>query len=236
MSRPPSRPVSRPGSRPSSRPGSAKPESGSFPAIGSASLESDAPNSAMPLIPPKLGSSKMSILSAPTTSTEEENWMYVMSPREVHGAKGPHSSEEMRFLYRMGDIGESTLVWTEGQKKWEKIENLPKLRYKLMTLPEIPSKKASSLEMSTANPILPMPAEDTALAATPLASIDKFHIAHCCSRCGAVAHGSAEGHAEQAPDLNKYGPGKEIGFNIKFVAEIVPGFLWIGNQAASRTK
>ena len=215
------------------------PEEVSLPPIGNRNSCSDGntTGNTMPLIPPKLGSNKVSLADIPATPVEEtENWMYVMSPREVHGAKGPHSVEEMRFLYRMGDISDTTLVWKEGQKKWEKIEKIPHFRLKLLTLPEIPSKKASELEMSTTNPVLPVPNLDTALACTKLDIIDKFHIAHCCSRCGAVAYGHADGHAEQLPDLNKYGPGKEIGFNIKFVAEIVPGFLWIGNQAASRTK
>jgi hypothetical protein len=204
----------------------------SLPQIGSSS-----PRQKMPLIPPKIGASKLSASTSQSTSQAvvEENWMYVMSPREVHGAKGPFPVDDMRYLYRMGEISDSTLVWTEGQPKWEKIGQVAKLKYQLITLPEIPSKKASELQITMDNPIPPSPTKEEALACEKMENVNKFHLANSCSRCGSVAVGHAVGQAEQLPDLSLIA-GNAINFNIKFVSEIIPGFLWIGNHAASRIK
>jgi hypothetical protein len=185
----------------------------------------------VPLIPPR---EKNSNRLFSVEAEAEENWLYVKSPREVHGSRGPHSIEELRYLYRMGEISDGTLVWTEGQSRWQMISAIPPLKYKLVTLPEIPSKKATELEINSSNPIPPAATEAIALAAQPLKDINKFSVSFACSRCGQPAEGHAMGHAEQNPDLIMLR--KEIKFNIKHVGEIVPGFLWVGNHASARER
>ncbi len=138
----------------------------------------------------------------------------------------------MRELYRMGEIGDSTLVWKDGEPKWSSIKNVPRLRYNLLTLPEIPSKKEFQIDSS--NPIAPAVNETVALACEPLNDINKFNVSLFCSRCGAPAYGHAPGHAEQQLDMAQHSA--EIGFTIKHVSEIIPGFLWVGNQASSRPR
>jgi hypothetical protein len=55
------------------------------------SLPAIAAKTSIPLIPPKQKGFDLSSININAKS--EEVWMYVKSPREIHGSQGPHSVE-----------------------------------------------------------------------------------------------------------------------------------------------
>ena len=87
----------------------------------------DIPKLKFPLIPPKKKTKDPPILSI-DVEDDALLWYYVESPREIKGTSGPFSVNNLRDLYKIGDISDNTLVWKDGLNKWELLKDLPTLK------------------------------------------------------------------------------------------------------------
>jgi len=186
------------------------------------------PELKIPLIPPKTLEFKGKF----DFNEEEENasWYYVQSPREKNGAVGPFPLADLRNLYKIGDIGDTTLMWQEGLEQWDQLKDLPTLRHKLVYLPLIPPRLGSTFEDATVNPIMNPPA---AHIAAKFEDINQYRVAHSCSRCGNFASNHVQDDENILPAFGFIR--SEIGSSKEF-SEIIPGFLFIGNSSSSRPK
>ena len=190
----------------------------------------DAEPLVLPVIPPR----KTGPREIPLGSAEDaEEWYYVQSPREEHGAQGPFPVDELRVLKNGSgnSISDATLFWRPGLRNWQQLRTLPDLRQSLITLPPIPTRDGSE-NGSFEDPISATPNANLVEACKKLAASDQFSSWRYCSRCGSTADRVAE-VGEQTPDLMLLR--QPIGA-LKPSVEILPGFLWIGNSATGKAK
>ncbi len=76
----------------------------------------------------KVGSNASTLAgAAPAAQPAARKWHYEMDGRVL----GPVPERAIILKIQDGELNESTLVWTEGQDDWEKVENIPKLRHHL---------------------------------------------------------------------------------------------------------
>ncbi len=207
------------------------------------SLFSEASDNPLPLIPPKNMAEEITIPPDPETVP---SWFAVLSPREKGGLRtthGPYTVPQMKDLYRTGTVKDSTLVWHEGDKNWQQVLFQRYLRPKLLQMPIVPAafmhsakeepeeeKKVEGFSKSTFNPILDIP------SAEELKNIEMlrgFEVTNYCSRCGAFAAEHMASIGEQIPDLSMLRNESKLMSTCS--NELLPGFLWIGNQASAKT-
>lgn len=162
------------------------------------SLTVVSPAKPYPVIPPKRISRQESL---PPEENADDNWFYVKSPREEHGAVGPYTIDELRIFKQSGDVKDSTLMWQPGQRVWQQLRTLPALKSSLLVLPPIPSKNDESANVNTEAPILDAPSFELIQACQKLIDSNQFSPSRSCFRCGSVAEGHVPEVGEQRPDL-----------------------------------
>lgn len=189
------------------------------------SLKTDHAVSPFPAIPPK---TKTKLVDVP--DDDEENWFFVHSPREEHGAEGPYGLEDLRNFKKIGVLQDTTLMWQNGLKTWLPLQALPLLKKQLIKLPPIPTRND---ELTANDPVGVPPTRDEVVACEKLDKLMKFNNSQFCSRCGSTAVGHLPMTGEQNPDvmLLRHSVG-----NYKNAIEVIPGLLWIGNASTGRSK
>lgn len=189
-------------------------KAGIFNPISKVSL-SEPSHPSMPVIPPVTVHNAPSVPSLETDDKLE--WFVVLSPRETKGVSGPLSVFDLKQLYKYGEIHDTSLVWREGHKTWQRISEINYIRYKMISMPLVPSKTISF-------PVLP-----------PRSKIPNFKRFCCdsmtrhCSVCGNVAIGHTPDKGEQVPVYALTTVG-----STSVASEVIPGFLWIGNAASAK--
>jgi len=83
----------------------------------------------IPVIPPR-GINQG--FSHPSDERDRARWFRIMSPRELKGIDGPYSEGELRHMYKKGELGDDTMMWSEGQRDWEQLLFLKELRPRLL--------------------------------------------------------------------------------------------------------
>mgnify|MGYP006080630991 CR=1 FL=1 len=83
----------------------------------------------IPVIPPRGINSGF---SHPEDHKTRALWFRIMSPREIKGIDGPYSEEELKHLYKKGELNDDTMMWSEGQRDWEQLLFLKELRPRLL--------------------------------------------------------------------------------------------------------
>ena len=187
------------------------------------------PQLKLPLIPPKPKHEEVKAFDF-SKDDDSENWYYVKSPREIHGAQGPLPVSELRSLYRVGDIGDNTLMWEEQLEEWSLLKDLSTLRHKLVFLPLIPPRLGSSFEDTMINPIMNPPAVQIA---STFKETKDYIVSCACSRCGSFA----ANHVQEAENiLPAFGFIRSAIGNTKEAGEVIPGFLYVGNSTSSKPR
>jgi Ran GTPase-activating protein (RanGAP) involved in mRNA processing and transport len=181
----------------------------------------------VPVIPPK---NQTKPFELPEDIKDRAVWFRVLSPRERRGTDGPYSEEDLKHMFRKGDLPDSTLLWKEGQDDWEQLMYLTELRPKLLSMPFVPPSLGEKTDHETFNPILALP---TKAEASGAAALDSIPLNKCCTRCGHVAIGHMPGVGENKPDM--VGLRSSISYpNKDMASEVVPGIIWCGNASASK--
>ncbi len=191
----------------------------------------------IPLMPPKNLTSGFVL---PQDTKDRHIWFRILEPREHKGFDGPYNEEDLRSMYKKGDIDDNTMLWSEGRRDWEQLLYMNDLRPRLLVVPVLPPRISQAVgvdvEHEAFNPILTAPTPGDASGAKPLdpflnASTMNMHT--CCSRCGSVAVGHMPGVGEAQVDM--IGLRQSLTFQNKDMAsEVVPGIVWCGNASAAK--
>ena len=198
-----------------------------------------------PVIPPR---GLTEIFKLPDDPAEDAVWFRVLTPREIKGIDGPYSENELKDMYKMGQLKDSTLVWREGEKDWKQVLFQKELRPRLLQLPLLPPRMGSS------DPFADLPDEsaeykadkqqDVARAYNPIISLPKggeienlqplysIPMNNLCTRCGAFAVGHLAGIGRSEVDMVMLRRIKE--YPVDLMSEVIPGFLYIGHAAAAK--
>jgi hypothetical protein len=173
----------------------------------------------IPLIPPRAHDNFQDI---PILNFDDkEEWFVVLSPRETRGVSGPKAINDLRQMYKYGEISDSTLIWREGQDNWERLQNVNHVRFRIIQTPLVPAKAVAASGHLEA-------------LGDHFASFRRFvsdqPISRYCCVCGNIAAGHTAGVGEQIPNFSTYAP---VG-STAVASEIIPGFLWIGNAASAK--
>ena len=172
----------------------------------------------MPLLPPTRMHETMAKIPALNFDNKSE-WFVVLSPREEKGVVGPKSINELRLMYKYGDIKDSTLVWREGEPNWDRLMNVGHVRFRVIQLPQVPAKSVSN-------------GSEMKLLSENMATFKKFvdqPLSRVCSVCGNLAAGHTAGVGEQMPYYTLQPVGSST-----VASEVIPGFLWVGNAASAK--
>lgn len=190
----------------------------------------------VPPMPPKeLATAGFSL---PPEIKDKYMWFRILEPRETRGFDGPYNEEDLRFMYKKGEIDDETMLWAEGRRDWEQLLYMDDLRPRLLQVPLIPPRisKGTDLEHEAFNPILTAPKKDDASGAKPLDPFLNVHAMEprfCCSRCGSQAVGHMAGVGEAKIDMVGLREGYTIQ-NAQMASEVVPGIIWCGNSSAAK--
>lgn len=178
----------------------------------------------IPIVPPRVEST----CELPIDTEDRPNWFYVKSPREEHGVVGPVKVEEIRVLYKYGDVTDHTLVWEQSQDGWHQIQNLPTLRHKIVSLPLIPPKLFKTFQDDLVNPLSDLPTKEVA---SSFGKIPYYRVNSICSRCSNFSATHVEPlNPHMLPQLTLR---QEVGSS-KEATEILRGFLFIGNSSSAK--
>jgi hypothetical protein len=126
-------------------------------------------------------------------------------------------------MYKSGEVSNTTLFWAEGELDWQQ------LMYQRTLNPRVGTFNA---ERAVYDPVIEAPPVEQLEQAEDLKGFD---IMKCCFKCGsmAVAHIPTAMSQIPAPDLYK---GREEVGSTEFAAEILPGFLWVGQASAAKQR
>ena len=185
-----------------------------------------ASKSAAPVIPPK---SQHKGFALPEDERDKARWFRILSPRETKGIDGPYCEEELRRMYKLGDIDDNTMFWTEGQTDWEQLLFMTALRPRLIPKPMLPPRPGKEQTAEAYNPITALPDKLDAINAEAFVSMPMHQ--HC-SRCGTIAVGHMRGIGENQVDM--LGLRKTVGGDSKTMSEVVPGLLFVGSSGAAK--
>lgn len=176
------------------------------------------------------------------------NWYYIQSPREIHGAVGPHNIRDLKELFLKGKIHNQTLVWKGDQHEsndWQELSSHPNLYKKLIALPPIPSKEegnegslsfTNNIQMRNRFPELASKYNDSIKQSTSsvkFTATTKCTASWSCTHCGNLAIEYNSYIGDQFPDIAGL---KSIIGSVSNASEVIPGFLWIGNSATGKIK
>ena len=124
------------------------------------SLATGETGTAPPPMPPKEMDTAGFVV--PTDTKEKYMWFRILEPRETRGFDGPYNEEDLRQMYKKGEINDETMLWAEGRRDWEQLLYMDDLRPRLIQVPLIPVRisKGKTLENEAFNPILTAPHKD----------------------------------------------------------------------------
>ena len=207
-----------------------------------------------PVIPPR-GMSE--IFKLPDDPAQEESWFRVLTPREIKGIDGPYSEQELREMYKTGQLKDTTLMWREGERDWKQLLFLKELRPRLLPMPSVPPRiggdddafadrkddededdakgdKATleekrKKEAAAYNPIVKLPTGNEIENIAPLYSIP---LTNLCTRCGAFAVGHLAGVGRNEVDMVSLRRMRD--FPKDLVSEVIPGLVYIGHSGAAK--
>lgn len=192
-------------------------------------FQKEAEKSDIPLIPPPKIAEEIHLPPDPEIIPQ---WFVVVGSGNERKPDGPFSVPQLRDMYKSGYITDSSLLWHEGDKNWTQLLYNRYLRPKLLLMPIVPVHVLTSSTDGKAlfDPIPQIPSSIQTKNCEPLAC---FETSSYCSRCGAFSHAHMKGVGEQIPDLSVLR--QESKLLTPNATEVLPGFLWIGNQASSRS-
>ena len=178
----------------------------------------------IPPLPPK---SKMGQKPSMNEYDDESVWYHIQSPREEHGAVGPHSVKDLSFMYKTRKISDSTLLWREGNIEWMPLQDLHYIRATVQGMPTIPPRNDQSGKNDVFKKDL-MKSD----ARTKVEKLSIYRTELWCGVCqGNLASCHMPGAAEQKPDLSLLR--QPVG-NTENVREIMAGFLFVGNKDTAK--
>jgi len=201
-----------------------------------------------PVIPPR-GMSEM--FKLPEDPATEEMWYRVLTPREIKGIDGPYSENELKDMYKLGQLKDTTMMWKEGERDWKQLLFLKELRPRLIQMPMVPPRvgtldddafadqeedegkfdddKKSAHTATAYNPIINLP------TGTEIENIKALHsipLGNLCSRCGAFAVGHLAGVGRNEVDMIMLRRMKDYPKDL--VSEVIPGFMYVGHSGAAK--
>ena len=89
----------------------------------------------IPLMPPKNLTSGFVL---PQDTKDRHIWFRILEPREHKGFDGPYNEEDLRSMYKKGDLDDNTMLWSEGRRDWEQLLYMNDLRPRLLVVPVLP--------------------------------------------------------------------------------------------------
>jgi GYF domain 2 len=92
------------------------------------------PNAKEGKLPPAVEESEYSIVElepepSSKTAFDNQDWYYYDHKKE---RQGPILSENLKALWKQGEVDEETFLWCEGMTEWKKLETLPDLYAKVL--------------------------------------------------------------------------------------------------------
>lgn len=183
----------------------------------------------VPVIPPK----QLTVNPYAINDFDEKpTWFFVQSPREIYGPVGPFSVPNLKTMYKFGDIRDTTMLWQEGQPGWLQLTQIKELRYKVIQIPDVPSREETYYGTNEEFD----PIKDPLLLelAAKRKNLHEYKASKPCNRCGGVAESYIPISLVEKtymPDLA--GLRTAVG-STKIAAEVIPGYLWIGSKETAK--